>query len=189
MLFDGDAANIAEARKFFTRCPATFTCPPICKQAWLTKDNINQLIEEEGFTGSIDLLSLDVDGNDYYFWDAISVIQPRVFICEVHNVIPDDRSITIPYQEDFFYRSGKQHIEFRSASPLAMIRLSKRKGYRLIGAHKYGFNLIFMRNDVGTEYFPEVPLSSITDNPYTIMRKQTAWEAVKDASWIEVEIE
>jgi hypothetical protein len=187
LLFDGNEENIMQAKTFFKNHDATWICPPICKKAWITKDNINQLIEEEGFNGNIDLFSLDVDGNDYYFWDALSIVSPRVFICEVHNVIPDEMSITIPYQEDFFYRSGKQHIEFRSVSPLAMIRLSKRKGYRLVAAHKYGFNLIFMRNDVGKDFFPEITLSEVQNNPYTLMRKKTAWDAVKNAPWVEVE--
>ena len=67
-----------------------------------------------------------------------------------------------------------------------MIKLSREKGYRLIGSHKYGFNLIFMRNDVGKEFFPEVDLGSISNNPYTVEAKKTRWDAVKNAPWVEV---
>ena len=187
LLFDGNEANINNAKKFFQNNAATWLLPPICKRAWITKDNINNLIEEEGFTGNIDLLSLDLDGIDYYIWESIKIISPRVFICECHNAVPDDMSITIPYKEDFSYMSkDNYHADFRSVSPLAMIKLSKTKGYRLIGSHKYGFNLIFMRNDVGNEYFPEITLDKVSNNQYTIMTKKTRWAAIKDAPWMEV---
>src|SRR5690606_6410431 len=74
LLFDGDGANIEHAQKFFARNQSTWLLPPICKQAWITKDNINSLLDDNGFTGDIDLLSLDIDGNDYWVWDAINVI-------------------------------------------------------------------------------------------------------------------
>lgn len=187
LLFDGNPSLVTHAQNFFARHPSTWLCPPICKQAWLTRDNVNTLLEENGFSGSIDLLSLDVDGNDYWIWQAISQISPRVMICETHNIVPDDLALTIPYKEDFDYTSADNyHEEFRSASPLAMIKLSRAKGYRLIGAHKYGFNLIFLRNDVGAEFFPEVPLNAISDNPYTVQAKKTRWNAVKDAPWVNV---
>ena len=161
--------------------------PPICKHAWITKDNINLLIEEEGFKGDIDFLSLDIDGIDYYIWKSLEIISPRVFICECHNIIPDDMAVTIPYKDDFSHISKDNYNEeFMGVSPLAMIKLSKEKGYRLIGSHKYGFNLIFMRNDTGNEYFPEVGLYEITNNQYTIKAKETRWPKVKDAPWINV---
>jgi hypothetical protein len=187
LLFDGDKFNIENAITFFKNNKSTWLLPPICKQEWITKDNINKLIEEENFVGDIDLLSLDIDGIDYYVWDSIKVISPRVFICECHNIVPDDMAITIPYKKDFSYMSkNNYHEEFRSVSPLAMIKLSKEKGYRLIGSHKYGFNLVFLRNDVGTEYFPEIALDKISNNQYTIISKKTRWPLVKDAPWVKV---
>ena len=187
LLFDGDENNIKKANDFFKTNKSTWILPPICKQAWITKDNINRLIENEDFIGDIDFLSLDIDGNDYYIWDSIKILYPRVFICECHNIVPDDMAVTIPYKEDFLYTSKENyHEEFRSVSPLAMIKLSKEKGYRLIGSNKYGFNLIFLRNDVGIDYFPEVTLDKISNNPYTILSKKTRWPLVKNAPWVKV---
>ncbi len=53
------------------------------KRAFITKDNINQLISQSGFEGEIDLLSIDIDGNDYYVWDSINAVDPRVLIYRV----------------------------------------------------------------------------------------------------------
>ncbi|MDR0719916.1 MAG: hypothetical protein LBF78_09795 [Treponema sp.] len=187
LLFDGDKFNIKNAITFFKNNKSTWLLPPLCKHAWITKDNIDSLIGEEGFNGDIDLLSLDIDGIDYYIWESLKVISPRVFICECHNAVPDDMAITIPYKDDFSCTAkDNYHEDFRSVSPLAMINLSKKKGYRLIGSHKYGFNLIFMRNDIGNKYFPEVELSEISNNQYTIISKETRWPFIKDAPWVEV---
>ena len=184
LLLDGNEYNVKVATDFFKSNNMTWLLPPICKHAWITKDNINSLIEEEGFKGDIDLLSLDIDGIDYYLWDSLEIISPRVFICECLNIAPDDMAITIPYKENFSRANDRD--DFFSVSPLAMIKLSKKKGYRLIGSHKYGFNLIFMRNDIGTKYFPEVSLEKITDNQYTKTSKETRWPLVKDAPWVKV---
>jgi len=187
ILFDGNEKNVASAKKFFANNKATWLFPPICKYAWITKDNVNHLIKEEDFSGEIDFLSLDIDGNDYWIWEAINIVSPRVFVCEAHNICPDDMAITIPYKEDFVYLAKDNfHEEFRSASPLAMINLSKKKGYRLIGAHKYGFNLFFMRDDTGMEFFPEVSIDDVTNTEYTKEAKRTRWPAVKNAPWVNV---
>jgi hypothetical protein len=189
LLFDGIKSNIEMATDFFRKNKSTWLLPPLCKHAWITKDNVNSLIGEEGFNGDIDLLSLDMDGVDYYIWESLEIISPRVFICECHNIAPDDMAITIPYKDDFSYTAKDNfHEDFRSVSPLAMIKVSKKKGYRLIGSHKYGFNLIFMRNDIGNKYFPEVELGEISNNQYTIISKETRWPFVKDALWVKVDL-
>lgn len=186
LLFDGDERNIAESTKFFASHRSTFALPPIIKHAWITRENINELIGSADFKGEIDLLSLDIDGNDYYIMEAIDVVKPRVIICEVQNVIPSDLALTIPYREDFYYKDGKQHEEFRSVSLLAMTKLLNKKGYRLVGGHQYGFNVFFILNGVGEDYFPEVSVESVYDNSFTKLRIEEAWEEVKDLPWVEI---
>lgn len=186
LLFDGDKDNVDLGIKFYASHKSTFLSPPTFKQAWLTRENINQLIGENGFRGEIDLLSLDIDGNDYYIMEAINVIKPRVIICETQNVIPADLALTIPYREDFYYLDGKQHEEFRSVSPLGMKKLLNTRGYRLVGSHRYGFNAIFMRNDIAIGFFPEVSVESLYDNFYSKVRRETTWQEIKDLPWVKV---
>lgn len=187
LLFDGEKYSIQKGTEYYAKHPSTFLFPPKLKHAWLTRDNINHMISDSGFTGEIDLLSLDIDGNDYYLMDAISVIKPRVIICETHNVIPGDLALTIPYKEDFYFLDGKQNPEFRSVSLLAMQQLLKKKGYRLIGSHRFGFNAIFMLSGTGETYFPEISVESVLDNSYTHHRRETVWPLVKDLPWQKIE--
>jgi len=186
LLFDGDKTSVDRGVTFYASNNSTFLHPPIFRQAWLTRENIDQLIAENGFKNEIDLLSLDIDGNDYYIMEAINVIKPRVIICETHNVIPSDLALTIPYKFDF-KRMTDVHPDFMGVSLLAMKKLLKNRGYRLIGSHQYGFNVIFMLNEVGGDYFPEVSVESIHDNPYTKFRRETVWKEVKDLPWVKIE--
>jgi hypothetical protein len=186
-LFDGNSVNVANANAFFKSKQDCLLNTPHIQHAWITKENVNDLLINIGATGEVDLFSLDIDGNDYWIWQAIDAIQPRVCIFETQNVIPSDRSITIPYSADFYCWDKKGYEQdFRSVSLLAMTNLSKSKGYRLIGAHRHGFNAIYMRNDIGLNEFPEVSVESVHQNHWTRYCQETIWPHVKDMKWEQV---
>ena len=184
LLIDGDKNNVDRGIQFFSQHKNTSLHLPIFKQAWLTTDNINQLIEENGFGGEVDLLSLDIDGNDYHIMEAITVVKPRVIICETHNVIPSQMALTIPYKAEFNRLDGP-HQDFSGVSLLGMSKLLKGRGYRLIGASHHGFNAIFIHEGVAEDFFPEVTIDAVHDNPYTKSRVKS-WEKVKDLPWVEI---
>jgi len=186
-LFDGDEGNISKAVAFFSQKRDCILTPPKVKHAWITKDNVNFLLKDIGVTGEVDLLSLDIDGNDYYIWEVIDAINPRLCVFETHNLIPGDLSLTIPYDETFscWAKEGYEQ-EFRSVSLLAMKKLSQAKGYRLIGAHKHGFNAFFLRNDIGQRLFPEVSIEEVHNNLWSQLAQKERWPLVKDMGWVEV---
>lgn len=180
-LFDGDETNVQFAREFYARHRDTFVDPPNFQQAWITAENVNELIGK-CMKGSIDLLSLDIDGMDYWVWKSIEIIDPTVVVCEVHNLIPPDRALTVPYDPKFVF----QDEHFRSASLLAMTNLGREKGYRLVGTHRRGFNAFFIKNGVGEELFPEISPESCAQDSYTRKLREEWWPKVKDMGWQEV---
>jgi len=145
------------------------------------RDNINNLIEESGISGEIDLLSIDIDGNDYWIWDALEIIQPRVVIIETH-VEFGLHNIVVPYDENYIF-PGK-HPVYHGASPIAMTNLARRKGYRLVGANQYGFNTIYLRNDLATDLIPEISVDSILRHPKTI-EDFKLFDEIKDWEYLE----
>ena len=185
LLFDGDKDNVNRGIEFFSKHKQTSLHPPILKRAWLTTENIDQLIKENGFQGEVDLLSLDIDGNDYHIMEAITVVKPKVIICETQNIVPSHLALTIPYKPDFNRYDGPSR-DFFGVSLLGMTKLLGKKGYRLIGASRHGFNAIFILKEIGEAYFPEVTVDSVHDNPYTKSRIQTSWGKVKDLPWVKV---
>ena len=180
-LFDGNEHSVEAGRTFFARCKDTFLFPPRFTQTWITAENVNQCIEKAGVTGPVDLLSLDIDGMDYWIWRAISVIQPRVVVCETQNIIPGDKALTVPYEPGFVSKSE----DFRGASLAAMCKLGREKGYRLIGTHRYGFNAFFMLDGVGESFFPEVSAESCLTDPVSTWLREERWARVRSLNWQE----
>ena len=136
----------------------------------VTRENINHLIKQEGFQGEIDLLSIDIDGNEYWIWDAIEVVSPRVVIVET-MVEYGMRNIVAPYDKDYSF-PGK-HPLYHGASPLAMTKLANKKGYRLVGSNELGFNHIFVKKGIAGDLIPEVSVESTLTHP-------NAYESFKD---------
>jgi hypothetical protein len=186
-LFDGDEGNVGRGRRFFQRRKDSFLIPPTFEQSWITKDNVNELLKNVGASGEVDLFSLDIDGNDYWVWQAIEEIRPRLCVFETHDIIPSHLSLTIAYDPAFSYLSKPPaERDHRGVSLLAMTKLARARGYRLIGAHKHGFNAFFLRNDLGAELFPEVSVERVHDNPWTRRGQAERWPLVSQLQWVEV---
>jgi hypothetical protein len=186
-LFDGSAENVRRAKSFFESKRDCLLYTPVLKEAWITTDSVNGLLKASGCAGEVDLFSLDIDGNEYWVLKAIDSINPRLLVVETHNIIPADKSLTIRYEPDFCYLNSLKE-DFRSVSLLAMVRLCKRRGYRLIGGHRHGFNAFFLREDEGIELFPEVSIEEVQDNHWTRFGQTNRWPKVKDMPWQEVEV-
>ena len=119
--------------------------------AFVTKDNINQLITKNGIHGDIGILSVDIDGNDYWIWKAIDCISPRIVICEYNSHFGDTYKVSIPYDNNFV-REKKHHSNiYYGASISALDFLAKKKGYSLVGSNLAGNNVFFVRDDLMTD--------------------------------------
>lgn len=164
LLVDGDSKLVERGTRYYGSGPSTFFAPPIFKQAWITKDNINTILIDNGFTGEIDLLTIDVDGNDWWIWQAIDVINPRVVVVEINGALASDQPWIMPYQADFDKRKGKLHAYGYGASLSAFERLARAKGYRLIGIESHGINAFFIRDDVGQNIFSAVSANECLAN-------------------------
>jgi hypothetical protein len=160
LLVDGDEQNIALARQFYATCRDTFSRVPTLVRAWVTAENVNQLLCEHGYAGEVDLLSLDIDGMDYWVWQALTCVRPRVVVLEFNYRWGPERAVTVPYRADFRVESNK-HPWCCGASLPAFVKLGRQRGYRLIGTHKQELNAIFLRSDLGTDLFPEVSVPRV----------------------------
>jgi len=115
--------------------------------AWVDCANINGLLTEYGFNEKIGILSIDIDGNDYWVWDAIDVISPVIVIVEWNSVFGPRHSVTVPYDPFFDRRKAHYSCLYWGASISAFEALGLSKGYSLVGSNIAGNNLFFVRND------------------------------------------
>ena len=115
--------------------------------AWIDRDNINQLIGDAGFSGDIGILSVDIDSNDYWVWERIEVVNPVIVVVEWNSVFGSDHAISVPYDPAFQREKAHYSNLFWGASIAAFEHLAARKGYALLGSNTVGNNLFFVRND------------------------------------------
>jgi hypothetical protein len=185
-LFDGDPVFVGEGQRFFASHPATRSFPPIMKAEWFTRENVNQVLAAAGVPDDVDVLSLDIDGNDLYLWSAMAM-RPRILICEFNNAVPSELALTIPYQPDFsFAAQPADQAMFRSASLAAFVAVGRRKGYRLVGMNALGFNAIFLRDDVLATEIPEIPASALDAIPAAEEVRHQWWPRLARLGWVEV---
>ncbi|MDP2851923.1 MAG: hypothetical protein Q8O23_00800 [Gallionella sp.] len=143
LVMDGSEANIrnVQAQDLHWRHDLTAQC------AFIDRDNINQVIASSGLQGDIGLLSIDIDGNDYWIWQAIDAVSPVVVVCEYNAVLGDRCALTVPYRADF-QRTREHHSNlYFGASIRALVALGQSKGYSFVGTTSTGCNAFFVRND------------------------------------------
>lgn len=163
LFIDGDESNVAHGKDFYGRHPDTHIFPPQFLQAMVNRDSINEIISSAGFNGEIDFFSIDIDGMDYWVWEAIDCISPRLVQVEANGKF-GERSITVPYNENWEY-DANAHPHYHGASLAAFTKLAEKKGYRLVGVNRFGFNAFFVRNDIATDLLPVVSIESCRKHP------------------------
>jgi hypothetical protein len=144
LVIDGSEANMASlrAQPYFWMYDLT------AKSSFVTAENIDALITEAGFAGPLGILSVDVDGNDYWIWQAIQSVQPAIVICEVNPILGDTRAVTVPYDPGFTRFAAHFSGLYFGASICALRHLAKSKGYSFVGTSASGINAFFVRDDL-----------------------------------------
>ena len=189
LLIDGNRDNIERSVKYFAGHKETRNTPPNLLTFMITAENVNSLLEQNGFSGEIDLLSIDIDGIDYWIWKAIDGIRPRVVLAEYQDILGPDRAWTVPYKPDFNvrdYPENKQHNNYCGASLQALVKLGKQKGYRLVGCNKGGWNAFFVKIGIAEKHLPEVTVESCFRYQWNEFGMENRFPLVKDMNWEQV---
>ena len=144
LIMDGNAAHV-EAIK---RDPIYWRHNLKAELAFIDRDNINALIAAAGIDGDTGLLSIDIDGNDYWVWEALTQVSPRILILEYNAVFGPDALVSVPYNPAFDRTVAHYSNLYWGASLAALTRLSQKKGYALVGCNSVGNNAFYVRCDV-----------------------------------------
>lgn len=143
-VIDGSAERIATLRKssWWWKYELQAEC------AFITRESVNELLQRSGFESDIGILSIDVDGVDYWLMEAITAFSPRILIVEYNSLFGADRKISVPYDAAFSRRAKHFSELYYGASLPALTYLAAQKGYSLVGTESAGVNAFFVRNDV-----------------------------------------
>lgn len=148
LLMDCEERNVAAARRFYQDELRERADQVRIVQCRVTAENINRTIADNGVQGELDLLSIDIDGNDYWVWKSIEVVNPRVVVCEYNACLGYERAITIQYDPTFDRRAKHPSLLYFGASLAALAKLANTKGYVLAGCDRHGANAFFVRRDL-----------------------------------------
>jgi len=141
-------------------------------QSFITRENINQIISEIDLPEEIDILSIDIDGNDYYVFEAIENLRPRIVVIEYNAKFPPPIKWVMHYNPDFIWNG----TSYFGASLSSMTLMAEKKGYSLVATNITGSNAFYVRNDLLSGKFCK-PLTP--ENLYNPARYQfsTVWNA------------
>ncbi|MDR0733868.1 MAG: hypothetical protein LBF08_07415 [Dysgonamonadaceae bacterium] len=157
---DGDKKAVDQLRLLFRKPIESGRL--LAMNAFITMENINQLIGTAGnCRGEIDLLSIDIDGNDYWIWKSVDCINPRVVVIEYNAKFPPSFEWVMEYNGKHAWQGDDQ----QGASLKSLELLGVEKGYRLVGTNKNGVNAFFVRRDLAKNLFPEPATAENLYNP------------------------
>jgi hypothetical protein len=182
LLVDGGDELVTRGRRFYEDNAETWYWPPTLLQSWVTRDNVNALVHDAGFSGDVDVLTIDLDGVDYWIWEALDCVRSRIVIVEYNAGWGPEEAMTVPYSDSFAWEHGSQYF---GASLGAMITLAGRKGYRFVGTNSYGFNAFFVRDDLGRDAIATADPKDSFWHPGTA-RSIERLASVRDREWVRV---
>ena len=119
------------------------------KNTFITGENIEDLFRKGNVPTELDLLSIDIDGNDYWVWQAITNYRPRVVILEYNAIYPPESSWVMQYNPSHQWKYNS-HM---GSSLKALEKLGHQKGYKLVGCSFSGVNAFFVREDLLADHF------------------------------------
>lgn len=144
LVLDGSEANVAAIR----RDPIYWQYPLKAASAFITRENINDLLQAQGLSGEIGLLSVDIDGVDYWVWEAITAVQPAMVVAEYNSLFGPERAVTVPYDPAFQRAQAHHSHSYYGASLAALVALGRRKGMAFVGSNSAGNNAFFVRREL-----------------------------------------
>ncbi|MDX1934707.1 MAG: hypothetical protein SFU56_19090 [Capsulimonadales bacterium] len=152
LVMDGREEHIAAIK----RDAIYWRFPLKAEKAFITRENIDELLASNGMTGEIGLLSIDIDGNDYWVWEAISVVRPALVVVEYNYRFGPSATVAVPYRADFTRTSAHPSTIYFGASLAALCALGTKKGYDFVGCGRNGVNAFFIRTDLRPPTLPRL---------------------------------
>lgn len=156
LVMDGSHENMARLR----RRPWFWRNDVEARACFVTRENVDGEIDRWARGAAIGLLHIDVDGNDYWLWDAVRAIAPGLVVMEYNAVLGPERALTIPYQADFRRLAAHHSGQYFGASLAALTHLANSKGYALIGCNSAGNNAYFVRRELLNDDVREVDVAT-----------------------------
>lgn len=153
-VIDGSSRNIDRLKTsyFYWRYPLHAT------KAFITRENVSELLNESGFDRDLGILSVDIDGVDYFVLEMLHDWHPRILVVEYNSVFGMRDAVSVPYAADFQRSKWHSSNLYYGASLSAFVYLLRRRGYALVGVNSAGSNAFFVRSELLNDIVHEVAM-------------------------------
>jgi len=165
-IIDGSKEHI----NYIKKDNISWACELYAEASFITAENINDLLKKPDFDPEVGLLSIDIDGNDYWVWKAIHVINPIIVIVEYNSLFGVNNAWTVPYDPNFVKYEKHSSIIYYGCSVKALCLLAEEKNYVFIGCNSKGNNAYFIRKDK----MPEALTSKTAEQGYVLSKFREA---------------
>jgi hypothetical protein len=151
-VIDGSSRNISRLKKSYFYWKHSLNA--IC--SFITQENIDELLSNSGFERDIGILSVDIDGVDYFVLQKLSSWRPSILIVEYNALLGMNRAVSVPYSSTFV--RSKMHYSnlYYGASLPAFVYLAKNMDMALVGVNSAHSNAFFVRRELLNENVREV---------------------------------
>jgi hypothetical protein len=127
------------------------------RSAFITVENVNDVLRD--VPDDLGLLSIDIDGNDYWVL-AATRLRPRIVVVEYNSVLGRSRPVAVPYDPRFDRAAAHPTGIYSGASIAAFSHWASSSGYRLVGSNAAGNNAFLVREDVAGELAALTPAAA-----------------------------
>lgn len=199
IIIDGSEKNIdyVKNRDYFWK----YDLNPIF--SFITKENINDLIssklKELNVRKDIGILSVDIDGMDYWVLNEISCIEPSVIICEYNSIFKNDYPLTVPYDKDFIRENYHYSNLYWGANLKAFEKLLDKRDYLYIGSNQQNSNAFFVKKELAKKYLNDliqnIPIFEVSkvresrdkNGKLSLLRSKERLEEIKELELINLD--
>lgn len=123
--------------------------PVVPHQAWVTPRNISEIMAIAAKEiGDIDILSIDLDGNDYWVLEAANLENIKLVMVETNSLFGGLVPVSVPRDDQFSRFTAHHSGLYWGASLQAFVHLLEPRGFRLVGRNSKGFNAFFVKKDI-----------------------------------------
>lgn len=178
-MVEGEPGKAAAAKRLVARMLMGRKNQIAIQNAFVTAENVNALVG----SGPLSVLSIDVDGMDYWLWQAVRDTAADVVIMEYNASLGPDRAVTVPYDPQFAAMSAHPSGYYHGASLAALEKLGRAKGYSLVAVDSAGVNAFFVRDAVRPESVPARTAAAIFRPHRMRLRNHTEqqqWDLIRD---------
>jgi len=153
-VIDGSSRNIERLKGsyFYWKHSINALC------SFITRENIDQLLSISGFDKDVGVLSVDIDGVDYFVLEKLAAWTPRILIVEYNAIFGVNRAVSVPYSSTFVRANMHYSNLYYGASLPAFVHLANKMNMALVGINSAGSNAFFVRRDLLNEIVPEVSI-------------------------------